>query len=134
MDAEMDSIRTKEDIVSLHNGREWATFDGGVETVIGQIDRLLQKVFRTESLPLQVIISPFAAKPSYDADCCLEILPHTRGPRKDNKPLRLLLQQLPHRQTRQRSHYRGHLLSPGRPRRHYVPAHKYCHTCRAKPY
>lgn len=53
MDAEMDSIRTKEDIVSLHNGREWATFDGGVETVIGQIDRLLQKVFRTESLPLQ---------------------------------------------------------------------------------
>lgn len=65
MDAEMDSIRTKEDIVSLHNGREWATFDGGVETVIGQIDRLLQKVFRTESLPLQVSIHPLVAKPRH---------------------------------------------------------------------
>ena len=54
MDAEMDSLRSKEDIVSLHNGREWATFDGGVETMIGQIDRFLQKMFRTESLPLQV--------------------------------------------------------------------------------
>lgn len=53
----MDSIRSKEDIVSLSSGREWATFDGGVETMIGQIDRLLQKVFRTKSLPLQVILS-----------------------------------------------------------------------------
>ena len=54
MDAEMDSIRSKEDIVSLSNGREWATFDGGVETMIGQIDRLLQKVFKTKTPPLQV--------------------------------------------------------------------------------
>ncbi|KAF2129888.1 hypothetical protein P153DRAFT_315264 [Dothidotthia symphoricarpi CBS 119687] len=53
MDAEMDSIRSKEDIVSLHNGREWATFDGGVETLIGQTDRLLQKTFRTAQPPLQ---------------------------------------------------------------------------------
>jgi hypothetical protein len=54
MDSEMESIRSKEDIVSLHNGREWATFDGGVETMIGQVDRFLQKVFRTKKLPLQV--------------------------------------------------------------------------------
>jgi hypothetical protein len=54
MDAEMDSIRSKEDTVSLHNGREWATFDGGVETLIGQLDRVLQKVFRTQNPPLQV--------------------------------------------------------------------------------
>jgi hypothetical protein len=54
MDAEMDSIRCKEDIVSLHNGREWASFDGGVETVIGQVDRFLKKVFRTKTPPLQV--------------------------------------------------------------------------------
>jgi hypothetical protein len=54
MDAEMDSIRSKEDIVSLHNGREWATFDGGVETMIGAIDGVLQKVFRTANPPLQV--------------------------------------------------------------------------------
>ncbi|KAH7394251.1 hypothetical protein DE146DRAFT_679493 [Phaeosphaeria sp. MPI-PUGE-AT-0046c] len=53
MDAEMDSIRSKEDIVSLHNGREWATFDGGVETVIGRLDRVLQKVCRTTEPPLQ---------------------------------------------------------------------------------
>jgi hypothetical protein len=53
-DAEMDSIRSKEDIVSLINGREWATFDGGVENMLGQVDRVLQKVFRTKKLPLQV--------------------------------------------------------------------------------
>jgi hypothetical protein len=54
MDAEMESIRAKEDIVSLHNGREWATFDGGVETMIGQVDHVLKKVLRTENPPLQV--------------------------------------------------------------------------------
>jgi hypothetical protein len=53
MDAEMDAIRSKEDIVSLSNGREWATFDGGVETMIGQVDRILQAVFGTENPPLQ---------------------------------------------------------------------------------
>ena len=50
----MDAIRSKEDIVSLHNGREWATFDGGVETVIGQLDRMLKRVCRTKNPPLQV--------------------------------------------------------------------------------
>lgn len=54
MDNETDAIRTKEDIISLHNGREWATFDGGVETMLGQLDRVLQKVFGTKSPPLQV--------------------------------------------------------------------------------
>jgi hypothetical protein len=54
MDDVLDSIRTKEDIVTIHNGREWASFDGGVETMIGQTDRFLQKVFRTENPPLQV--------------------------------------------------------------------------------
>jgi hypothetical protein len=54
MDAEMDAIRSKEDIVSLHNGREWATFDGGVETLISQTDRLLQRIFGTKAPPLQV--------------------------------------------------------------------------------
>jgi hypothetical protein len=54
MDDPMESIRSKEDIVSLHNGREWATFDGGVETMISGIDNLLKKVFRTEKKPLQV--------------------------------------------------------------------------------
>ncbi|KAF1934752.1 hypothetical protein EJ02DRAFT_167266 [Clathrospora elynae] len=52
MDAEMDSIRSKEDIVSLHSGREWLTFDAGVEAMIGQMDHLLQKVFKTKTPPL----------------------------------------------------------------------------------
>jgi len=54
MDDVLDSIRTKEDIVTIHNGREWASFDGGVETMIGQTDRFLKKVFNTEKPPLQV--------------------------------------------------------------------------------
>jgi hypothetical protein len=62
MDAEMDSIRSKEDIVSLHNGREWATFDGGVETMIGAIDGVLQKIFRTKNPPLQVRLATYQLK------------------------------------------------------------------------
>jgi hypothetical protein len=54
MDGEMEAIRSKEDIVSLSNGREWATFDGGVETLLGRVDHLLQKVFKTRNPPLQV--------------------------------------------------------------------------------
>lgn len=54
LDAETDAIRSKEDIVSLHNGREWASFDGGVETMIGLTDRFLKKVFRLKNRPLQV--------------------------------------------------------------------------------
>lgn len=54
MDSEMDSIRSKEDIVSLSNGREWATFDSGVETVIHSIDGALSRVFKTKTPPLEV--------------------------------------------------------------------------------
>jgi hypothetical protein len=54
MDSEMDSIRSQEDTVSLRSGREWATFDGGVETLIGQLDRGLKWVLRTKEPPLQV--------------------------------------------------------------------------------
>lgn len=53
MDAETDAIRTKEDIVSLRNGREWASFDGGVESLISRIDAYLQKLFGLEHPPLQ---------------------------------------------------------------------------------
>lgn len=53
MDAEIDSIRSKEDTVSLRSGREWATFDGGVETMIGQIDHGLKWVFNFKEPPLQ---------------------------------------------------------------------------------
>ncbi|PSN62495.1 hypothetical protein BS50DRAFT_603216 [Corynespora cassiicola Philippines] len=52
MDSEMDSIRSKEDTISLHSGREWIMFDGGVENVIGRLDSLLQKIFKTQDLPL----------------------------------------------------------------------------------
>jgi hypothetical protein len=53
MDSEMDSIRSKEDIITLRTGREWASFDHGVETAIGQLDHFLQKVFRCDQPPLQ---------------------------------------------------------------------------------
>ncbi|KAI4700967.1 hypothetical protein J4E81_003931 [Alternaria sp. BMP 2799] len=69
MDDVLDSIRTKEDIVTIHNGREWASFDGGVETMIGQTDRFLQKVFNTENPPLQRYFrTPEAQKKTSDSD------------------------------------------------------------------
>ncbi|KAI0588054.1 hypothetical protein Alg130_01678 [Pyrenophora tritici-repentis] len=71
MDAEMDSIRCKEDIVSLHNGREWATFDRHIETMIGQTDRLLQKIFRTKSRPLlKYFRTPEAQEKTSDPSVC----------------------------------------------------------------
>jgi hypothetical protein len=57
MDAEMESIRSKEDIVSVSNGRERAAFDGGVETFISRLDGVLRKILRTEQPPLMVCTS-----------------------------------------------------------------------------
>ncbi|KAL1800762.1 hypothetical protein ACET3X_001104 [Alternaria dauci] len=69
LDDGLDSIRTKEDMVTIHNGREWATFDGGVETVIGQTDKFLQKVFRTKTPPLQKYFrTPEAQEKTTDPD------------------------------------------------------------------
>jgi hypothetical protein len=56
-------------MVTIHNGREWATFDGGVETVIGQTDKFLQKVFRTKTPPLQKYFrTPEAQEKTTDPD------------------------------------------------------------------
>lgn len=52
MDAEMDSVRSKEDIVSISTGRERAAFDGGVEKMIGQVDGAIQKWFNLKQPPL----------------------------------------------------------------------------------
>lgn len=52
MDAEMDSIRSKEDIVSISTGRERAAFDGGVETLIGQVDGSMKRIFNLKQPPL----------------------------------------------------------------------------------
>jgi hypothetical protein len=92
----MDSVRSKEDIVSLHNGREWATFDGGVETMIGQIDRVLQKVFRTKKPPLQVRVTLERYMLGVSSQSWTEILPHSGAPRKDRKRIHIFLQQLAH--------------------------------------
>ncbi|KAF2630170.1 hypothetical protein BU25DRAFT_336150 [Macroventuria anomochaeta] len=54
MDGEMESIRSKEDIVSISTGRERAAFDGGVETLIGQVDSTMKKVFNLQQGPLLV--------------------------------------------------------------------------------
>jgi hypothetical protein len=43
MDEDMDSIRCKEDILSLRNGREWAGFDGFVEAILQKIDQKILK-------------------------------------------------------------------------------------------
>lgn len=56
MDAPMDAIRSKEDVVSLTGGREWATFDGGVESSIGRVDQALKKVFGLKTPPLQPLL------------------------------------------------------------------------------
>lgn len=53
-DGEMESVRCKEDIVSISTGRERAAFDGGVETLIGQVDGTVQKWFNLEQPPLLV--------------------------------------------------------------------------------
>ncbi|KAJ4405076.1 hypothetical protein N0V91_005438 [Didymella pomorum] len=52
MDGEMESIRCKEDVVSISTGRERAAFDGGVETFIGQVDSTLKKIFNLKQGPL----------------------------------------------------------------------------------
>lgn len=52
MDGEMESIRCKEDVVSISTGRERAAFDGGVETLIGQVDSTLKKIFNLKQGPL----------------------------------------------------------------------------------
>jgi hypothetical protein len=54
MDGEMESIRSKEDIVSVSNGRERAAFDGGVETLISRLDGVLKKIIGSEQPPLMV--------------------------------------------------------------------------------
>lgn len=53
MDAEMDSIRSKEDIVLLI-GRERPWIEDKVEVGISVVDQLLQRIFRTEEPPLLV--------------------------------------------------------------------------------
>ncbi|KAH7085930.1 hypothetical protein BKA63DRAFT_529459 [Paraphoma chrysanthemicola] len=53
MDAEMDSIRSKEDVISLSSGREWATFDGVVEKLVRQTDRFLRAMFNCDKPPLE---------------------------------------------------------------------------------
>lgn len=54
----MESIRCKEDVVSISTGRERAAFDGGVETFIGQVDSTLKKIFNLQQGPLLVSASP----------------------------------------------------------------------------
>lgn len=54
MDGEMESIRCKEDVVSISTGRERAAFDGGVETLIGQVDSTLKRIFNLQQGPLLV--------------------------------------------------------------------------------
>ncbi|KAK5710413.1 hypothetical protein LTR15_012975 [Elasticomyces elasticus] len=50
----MKSIRCKEDIVTLRQGREYASFDGFVERVLRILDvQFLQSIFQTGEPPLK---------------------------------------------------------------------------------
>lgn len=77
MDAEMDSIRSKEDIVSLSSGREWATFDGIVEKMVRQTDRLLRAMFNCDRPPLEVRRAK-SQRALHLLTHAAEILPHAR--------------------------------------------------------
>lgn len=57
MDSDMESVRFKEDMLSLSNGREWTSFDGLVETILQVIDqKLLKPLLRTKRPPLQSLL------------------------------------------------------------------------------
>jgi hypothetical protein len=77
MDGEMESIRCKEDVVSISTGRERAAFDGGVETFIGQVDSTLKKIFNLKQGPLVVSVSLVTETPFSDTNWSTEILSHT---------------------------------------------------------
>ncbi|KAK5705532.1 hypothetical protein LTR97_002651 [Elasticomyces elasticus] len=54
-DADMRSIRCKEDIITLRQGREYANFDGVVERALRCVDvHILQPIFKTKKPPLEV--------------------------------------------------------------------------------
>ncbi|OCL11250.1 hypothetical protein AOQ84DRAFT_287629, partial [Glonium stellatum] len=51
VEAEQEFIKLKEDIVTLRLGREWAGFDGLIETMLRKLDcRLIRKIFCTPEL------------------------------------------------------------------------------------
>ncbi|KAH7138315.1 hypothetical protein B0J11DRAFT_423338 [Dendryphion nanum] len=51
-DVETNSIRSREDVVSLRSGREWVSFDAGIENIIFRLDGFLQKILRLQEPPL----------------------------------------------------------------------------------
>lgn len=71
----MESVRCKEDIVSVSTGRERAAFDGGVETLISQVDGKMQKIFNLKQPPLLVSAQvPSQGHPTPNIP--REVLPH----------------------------------------------------------
>ncbi|KAK5732267.1 hypothetical protein LTR17_010713 [Elasticomyces elasticus] len=53
-DADMRSIRCKEDIITLRQGREYANFDGFVERALRCVDvHILKPIFKTKKPPLE---------------------------------------------------------------------------------
>lgn len=62
MDAETDSIRSKEDTVSLRNsGREGGSFDGGLEKVIFKVDEWIVGI--RERFGVKGVHSPLGVRP-----------------------------------------------------------------------
>ncbi|KAK4892340.1 hypothetical protein LTR27_009174 [Elasticomyces elasticus] len=53
-DADMRSIRCKEDVITLRQGREYANFDGFVERALRCVDvHILKPIFKTKKPPLE---------------------------------------------------------------------------------
>ena len=75
MDGEMESIRCKEDVVSISTGRERAAFDGGVETLIGQVDSTLKRVFNLKQGPL--VVSGWLQRVNFPFNVRIEVLSNT---------------------------------------------------------
>ena len=127
LDEGLESIRTKEDMVTIHNGREWATFDGGVETVIGQTDKFLQKVFRTKTPPLQVCTLCSWKWKDTPLTYFAEVLPNSGSTREDHRSRYLILQQLAYWQAGQHPNNLHHILSARDTSHHHVPVDE--HGC-----
>lgn len=83
-DGEMESVRCKEDIVSISTGRERAAFDGGVETLLGQVDGTFQKWFNLKQPPLLVGLR-LSPRHACLADVVAEVLPHSGAGGKDEE-------------------------------------------------
>ena len=81
IEAEQEFIKRKEDIITLRLGREWAGFDGLIESMLRKLDCRLIRV-----RPFSLLSKDFMLNTEF-----AESLLHTRATREDQQQVRLLL-------------------------------------------